>query len=163
MVKGGHNFSNSVGNDADMYSPRTAPDAISTSVLFNVILQKPFLPPCQVERIDVVRKHVELQKRNASTTRMLTSTYKNCPTYRYGLHRRNFLKHSRNSFGPRPLSVGSRNVLQRIRWQACRRFASCPSCHGLPTAVNVKNKGQNKRALAPTKDLAPVRFKDHVD
>lgn len=47
-----------------------------------------------------------------------------------------------------------RNMFQRIRWQACRRFASCPSCHGLGAYTTVK-KDNKKRKLVPAKD----RFK----
>lgn len=47
-----------------------------------------------------------------------------------------------------------RNILQRIRWQACRRFASCPSCHGLGAYTTVK-RDKKKRKLVPAND----RFK----
>lgn len=29
------------------------------------------------------------------------------------------------------MAVASRSVLRRLRWQAVRRFASCPSCRGM--------------------------------
>lgn len=54
---------------------------------------------------------------------------------------------------PHNVSFG-RNMFQRIRWQACRRFASCPSCHGLGAYTTVK-KDNKKRKLVPAKD----RFK----
>ncbi|CAM9105500.1 unnamed protein product, partial [Hapterophycus canaliculatus] len=50
----------------------------------------------------------------------------------------------------------SRDVHLRIRWQALRRFASCPSCHGLgPFTTVVTAKGdKSKRIPAPGKDRA---------
>ncbi|CAM9812608.1 unnamed protein product, partial [Ectocarpus sp. 13 AM-2016] len=48
----------------------------------------------------------------------------------------------------------SRNILQRLRWQALRRFASCPSCHGLgPFTIVVKGE-KKSRKLAACKDRA---------
>jgi len=53
------------------------------------------------------------------------------------------------------LPVCCRNVFQRMRWQALRRFASCPSCHGLGPAASVV-VDKDKRRLAPCKDRAGV-------
>ena len=58
-----------------------------------------------------------------------------------------------------PLLCTRRNVFQRLRWQAVRRFASCRSCHGLGSNMGVKGKGdKDKRELAPSKDRAEVRY-----
>lgn len=48
-------------------------------------------------------------------------------------------------------------MFQRLRWQVLRRFASCPSCHGLGPYTTVKGD-KDKRELAPSKDRAEVRY-----
>ncbi|CAM9202957.1 unnamed protein product [Scytosiphon promiscuus] len=49
----------------------------------------------------------------------------------------------------------SRNIYLRLRWQALRRFASCPSCHGLGPFTTVNTKAdKSKRILVPGKDRA---------